>query len=69
MEIVLAVLKAISSIPSIMGWIDELVARHVASLEEKRRENISESAALLGKAKTQEEKRAALLARFGAGRK
>lgn len=69
MEIALAILKAIAAIPKIADWVDELVARHIANLEERRRKRIAEANIDLAMAKTKEEKDAALLKRFGAGSK
>lgn len=67
MALALAILKAIAALPKLAAFVDELVARYIASLEQKRRENIQDANIQLGNAKTEAEKDAALLARFRGG--
>lgn len=67
MALALAILQAIAAIPKIASFVDELVARYIASVEEKRRKNIQDADGDLKNAKTIAEKDAALLKRFRGG--
>lgn len=60
MALALAILKVISSIPEIGKLIEKIIAAHMASLDEKRRKNIEDASIDMSKAKTTEERRAAL---------
>lgn len=67
MAIALAILQAIAAMPKLASFVDELIARYVASLEEKRRKNIQDADIDLKNAKTVAEKDAALIKRFRGG--
>jgi hypothetical protein len=67
MQLILAIFQAIAAIPKIKAMLDQAIASYMSLQDEWRRQAIQDAAIDLAKAKTEEEKKAALLKRFKAG--